>query len=489
MLIPLERLVSLFDLRLRGILHLGAHLCEEMDSYLKFVTKDRIVWVEGNPSKVQEIEKRDPAIRIAQAIVSDRSDQSIVLNITNNGESSSILPLGTHQMHYPHIKYVDQWKGKTETVQDIYERLGLGNGFANFLNIDLQGAELLALRGAGSLLEHFDYLYLEVNQEELYQGCGLIGEIDQYLRQFRFVRVYTRMTSQGWGDAFYLRNGGARELTLRVVGGLHRKNRWALEHYRDMTVDFEPRQTSYRLVYAPDRLIDTDMYPDKRFLLGPHCSVLPTPDYYQLKNTFRNTKYLTPSAWVRDLFLHPRVPVEVVPFGIDTERFCPGETPVDRKNLVTVYFKRRKRSELELVLVELEHLGLEYQVFDYLEGYREEDYLDHLQKSQFGVVVGAHESQGFAIQEALACDVPLLVWNVRTMSQEEGSGYDDLPATTVPYWDGRCGELFYQSSELPTALQRLRSRLERYRPREFVLENLSVACCQKRLLAGILDDW
>ena len=116
------------------------------------------------------------------------------------------MELGTHKQHYNHIRYVKDINGVTKTINTLYVEHGISPNFANFLNIDLQGAELLALKGMKNLLKHFDYLYLEVNKEELYENCNLIGEIDEYVKQFNFKRVETVMTKENWGDAFYIKN-------------------------------------------------------------------------------------------------------------------------------------------------------------------------------------------------------------------------------------------------------------------------------------------
>ena len=82
--------------------------------------------------------------------------------------------------------------------------------------------------------------------------------------------------------------------------------------------------------------------------------------------------------------------------------------------------------------------NIKYKIFDYVKKYNEEDYLHYLQDSRYGIILDAHESQGFAIEEALSCNVPLLVWNTEYMSQEYGSHYSDIPCTSIPYWYNRC---------------------------------------------------
>lgn len=206
MLIKIRTLNQKYKLNIKGICHIGAHMCEELQDYKKEgVMEDKILWIEANPNLVDKLKMSYKNLRIINAIVSDTDNQEIVFNVANNGQSSSILELGTHKTYYKDIKYVDKIKGQTKTLKTIYKDNNIPNDFANFLNIDIQGAELLALKGMNDLLNHFDYLYLEVNKEEVYKGCGLINEIDDYLKQYGFKRIETQWTNNNWGDAYYSR--------------------------------------------------------------------------------------------------------------------------------------------------------------------------------------------------------------------------------------------------------------------------------------------
>ena len=207
MLIPYSVLVKKYNMKVKGILHIGAHDCEELSAYLRNnVPINKIIWLEGNPKLVDKIKKRNDNIIVKNCIVSDTDNKLITFNITNNGQSSSILELGTHKKYYPHIKYIEKISGKTKRVDTLYKEEKIDEKFANFLNIDIQGAELLALKGMGNLLNNFDYLYLEVNREEIYKGCCLVEELDEYLKKFNFRRVETKWTNANWGDAFYIRS-------------------------------------------------------------------------------------------------------------------------------------------------------------------------------------------------------------------------------------------------------------------------------------------
>ena len=75
----------------------------------------------------------------------------------------------------------------------------------NYWHLDIQGAELLALKGAGDLLNAVDVIVTEVNTVEMYKGNPLIGDIDKYLGDRGFERALTDMTDHGWGDALYVK--------------------------------------------------------------------------------------------------------------------------------------------------------------------------------------------------------------------------------------------------------------------------------------------
>ena len=56
-------------------------------------------------------------------------------------------------------------------------------------------------------LDKVDYIYSEVNEKELYIGCALIPQLDEYLSGFGFKRVETKMCGNtGWGDALYIKS-------------------------------------------------------------------------------------------------------------------------------------------------------------------------------------------------------------------------------------------------------------------------------------------
>jgi hypothetical protein len=245
---------------------------------------------------------------------------------------------------------------------------------------------------------------------------------------------------------------------------------------------------NYDIIYSPGRPIDVSKYPTKKFIFGPHFSVFPDDKMSIINNKYNNSIYIQPSKWAADVWINmgiKHIPILSLPFPVDTYKF--NELNVDIRNNVFIYFKRRKPQELQFLELFLKTKNITYRIFDYLKKYQEEDYLNYLQHSKFGIILDAHESQGFAIEEALSCNVPLLVWNTKTMSQEYRSSYRDIPCTTIPYWDERCGEFFYEKEELENKYNTFISKLESYKPRQYILDNLSVEKCSEKLVNLIKD--
>jgi FkbM family methyltransferase len=167
MLIPFTNLMRKYRLRIKGIFHVGAHECEEKKYYEKHKITN-VYWVEAMKDKVQLMKQRYKNINIYQAVITEIDNEEISFNVSNNGESSSILDLGTHKEKHPHIHYTRQEKYKSKTLKTLIEEEKINMDNVNFLNFDIQGVELKALKGMGDYLNKVDYIYTEINTDYLY---------------------------------------------------------------------------------------------------------------------------------------------------------------------------------------------------------------------------------------------------------------------------------------------------------------------------------
>jgi FkbM family methyltransferase len=203
LIIPIEQAVGRYGLELGVVLHLGAHLGEEAGEYHRAGAR-QVFWVEADPAVIDRLAAAvqpygDVAI---QALIADRDDEDVSFFVaSNDGKSSSMLEMLTHREAHPDVSVVGQKTLRTTTVDTLCDRVGIRG--VTLVTMDLQGAELLAVRGASSTLATARYVYTEVNVDELYVGAATIESLDQALAGF--VRQETALTPHGWGDALYIR--------------------------------------------------------------------------------------------------------------------------------------------------------------------------------------------------------------------------------------------------------------------------------------------
>jgi len=208
MLIPFDQLFARHKIKPNGVLHLGANTGQEATTYDKLGIK-QVIWVEALPDihiQLHNNVSKYPGHVALQACLSDRDNEVVVFRRANNeSQSSSFLEFGTHLQEHPGTLFIEEIKMLTKRMDNFLFERGIEIGTGWFLNVDLQGAELLALRGMGDLLYCFDSAYVEVNTRELYKGCPFVRDIDDYLIKFDLVGAETKMTKHGWGDKLYLR--------------------------------------------------------------------------------------------------------------------------------------------------------------------------------------------------------------------------------------------------------------------------------------------
>jgi len=195
---------------IKKILHVGAHTGEEAESYLKNGAEE-IIWFEANQSLIPTLESHLKLLPMKQQIASlalwDKNE-ALKFKVTNNFQSSSFFDLSTHKKHYPGIKVTEEQEIMAYRLDTIIDSGGLIFNDFEFINIDTQGAELAILKGMGNYIQmpSIKGIYLEVNKEELYKGIPLVSDIDAYLSTYNFLRIKSRWTNAGWGDALYVRS-------------------------------------------------------------------------------------------------------------------------------------------------------------------------------------------------------------------------------------------------------------------------------------------
>lgn len=217
-------------------MHVGAHLAEEANLYNQLLREKRgmTYWIESQPSKCESMRAiLDPSLNtVINATIWSEDDVEKVFYETNNSESSSLLSLNLHENLYPEIKVTQHRNVTTKRVDTLIRDKSI-----DFVNLDIQGAELHALKGMANLLHQVKWIYCEVNREELYTGCALVEEIDSFLIDRGFIRVTTRwMPKVNWGDAIYFRYTNLptwyrmRSLYVKFIWSCDLTSKWVKAH-------------------------------------------------------------------------------------------------------------------------------------------------------------------------------------------------------------------------------------------------------------------
>ena len=202
--------------------------------------------------------------------------------------------------------------------------------------------------------------------------------------------------------------------------------------------------------------------------------------------------YLQHSQWANDIYRpYFKEKCRVWPVGIDTRSWCPSDHAVKRFDFLIydkILWNRDERVPrlLDTIRDELAQRKLTFIELRYGR-YDEGQYREALTRCRAMIFLCEHESQGLAYQECLSSGVPVLAWDQG--SYLDPNRFADLPATSVPYFDERCGLRFRDVQEFPDKLtQFLELQSNRaFCPRAYVSENLTLEKCEAHF-AQILDD-
>jgi len=205
MIISLDKIVSNYEITIRGILHIGAHCGQEYPDYVKHGIKNLVFFEPSAPSYkalLKAVPKKEGIHTFNIALGNEVGEKELYVETANRGMSNSLLKPGTHLISYPDIQF-----NKRETIKiDKLDNITLDRTLYNMINIDVQGYELEVFKGAVDTLQYIDIIYTEINLEQVYEGCCQVEDLDAFLRGFGFIRILTKLaTNQTWGDALYLK--------------------------------------------------------------------------------------------------------------------------------------------------------------------------------------------------------------------------------------------------------------------------------------------
>jgi glycosyltransferase involved in cell wall biosynthesis len=217
-------------------------------------------------------------------------------------------------------------------------------------------------------------------------------------------------------------------------------------------------------------------------IIGPQVWMFDGYGQFLIQNQNYYKKIIAPSEWVKNKFITkfnlPEDKLAVWPVGI--EEFNNIREP---NYDCLIYFKRRDQSELDTVKKFLVSNGLSYRMVEY-GTYGEDGFKQLVNSAKFCFLINGTESQGIAVQEIMSMGVPIIAWDIKEWL-DQGEAYR-VPATSIPYWDERCGEVFFNIDDLEVTFSKFYATLDQYDPKAFIKDNLSFKCSVKTLLDILL---
>jgi len=204
MLVTLHNLVKKYNLRIKGVIHIGAHYGQEYPDYVREKVANMVFFEPAALSYeklIKVLPEADNVLAFKYALGNRVGTAKMYTEKANQGMSSSLLEPKDHLVYSPTITFDTVEKVKITKLDNV----PLDHTLYNMINIDVQGYELEVFKGAVETLKHIDIIYSEINCEELYKDCVQLNELDAFLKKHNFIRIFTHMAHKSWGDALYLK--------------------------------------------------------------------------------------------------------------------------------------------------------------------------------------------------------------------------------------------------------------------------------------------
>lgn len=201
MLLDLNSLHEKYQMKIDGVIHIGAHFGEEHSLYKKLMI-DKLVYFEPVLKTYKKLQENVKDAQLFNyALGSENKFIEMYIEEKDLFGCSSILKPSSN---YDNVSFTPNETVEMKTL-DSFEFVGY-----NFLNIDVQGYEYEVFKGSSETLKNIDYILCEVNRiipekKMDYIGATTIEEITNFLSKYNFQLVEVDWSGMSWGDALFIK--------------------------------------------------------------------------------------------------------------------------------------------------------------------------------------------------------------------------------------------------------------------------------------------
>lgn len=196
-----------------GVLHIGAHLGEEVSQYVNAGIKHAL-WVEANPHLMKSLYENTKFHPIKSqylnSVLAANNNDELIFFVTNDTEFGSVLPAGEFLQQNTDVRVISQIPVLTKKFETVYRENNSNIDMSKFdlIRISTNGTELEVLKGFGNLFQVFSFKTICITNFEssTFKGASKLEEIDQLLLQHNFTRMLLT-PSDIKNELVYTRNG------------------------------------------------------------------------------------------------------------------------------------------------------------------------------------------------------------------------------------------------------------------------------------------
>lgn len=194
----------------RGVLHLGAHRGSEAEVY-NWLGKP-VIWFEANPKIYDELDDNLLFYKnqtCFNTLLSNEDNKLLDFYISNYDSAASSIFEFSEEIKKSEIwkdknhKMIKKIKLKTKTLDTIFNENSINSSDYDHWVLDLQGSELLVLKGAKKSILSCKSLYIEVSNKEFYKNGVTWPEIKKWLSDHNFFP--TKEITQDEEDILFIR--------------------------------------------------------------------------------------------------------------------------------------------------------------------------------------------------------------------------------------------------------------------------------------------
>lgn len=199
-------LYTKYRLDVKGLIQVGSFTASEYEPF-KEIGATNFIFIDANPEVIPQLKNKfGTDCKVLNHLISDKDGDVYDFNIANHVQSSSMLEFDKHKVYHPNYSEVVKVLTLTSiTLDTLVKREKVNMQQYNCLMMDVQGAEMMVLRGFNENLNHIDYIYTELNFDSMYKGCYLEPEFTAYLAEKGYTLVESFDTGHGWGDGLYIK--------------------------------------------------------------------------------------------------------------------------------------------------------------------------------------------------------------------------------------------------------------------------------------------